>query len=337
MTWKKALENFDNLQLVTSDQATGIVRAVTMTQGVKHQFDLFHVKRDIGKLIRHLESQAYKKIEAEDKAKLRWQKAKNNQQKLFLYYQKLQQQTIKSIYVFDEVEKSIKIIYQAMEIFDAKGNFIDPQKSLKKIHAASERMKKASNNKKIVNIAKRIVHPKLLLYLTELKNCLLSFPLQWKKGGKAMPRTAVVKILAKHYFFSSLPEFSIHFKDAETKKQLIHRRQLLKKKLMHKHCKNLFDLRILQMSLANFDLVFSRVNQALSQVFRSSSLVESFNSQIRIAQQVKKSLPQNFLALSVLKWNMTAFEGGKRKGKSPFELLGIKLDHKNWLDLLLSS
>lgn len=334
-TWKKALENFENLELVTSDQAKGIISAVTMT-GVKHQFDLFHLKRDIGKLLRHLETQAYREIETEYKSKSQWEKTKKNKEQLLQKYQTYQAKAIKSIYVFDEIEKSIKIIYKAMDIFDKKGNFIDPQKSLKKIYATVERMKKVSKNKKIINIAKRIAHPKSLLYLIDLKDRLLSLPLCWKKGH-TMTRKKVIDILAKHYFFSNLPEPRVHFKMAETKNELLQRRRLLKKKLEHKHVENLFDLRILQMSLANFDVFFSEVTQALSKVFRSSSLVESFNSQVRIAQQVKKSLPKNFLALSALKWNMTPFEGGKRKGKSPFQLLGIFSENKDWLNLLLAS
>lgn len=338
LTWKQALNKFPSLELVTSDQATGIVSAVAMEPSLKHQFDWFHVKRDIGKLLRHLESQAYKKIDAEYKAQKRWQKSKaDNKQKFSSEYQSHQLQANKAIYVFDEIQKATAIIDDAMDIFDQQGNFRLPEKSLKKIFAATDRMKKASNNRKIINLAKRIVDPKLLLFLTQLKDKLLQLPLCWNKSARAMTRKQVLQIIAKHYFFSNLSQPRVHYKQGESKKHLMQRRHSLLHKLCREHYHNLFDLRLLQMSLTNFQFIFSSVCQALSSTWRSSSLVESFNSQIRVAQQVKKSLPNHLLALSILRWNMTPFEGGKRKGKSPYQILGVPLKHNNWLDLLMSA
>jgi hypothetical protein len=53
-----------------------------------------------------------------------------------------------------------------------------------------------------------------------------------------------------------------------------------------------------------------------------------------VCQQVKKELHKDFLSLLAMKWNMTQFEEGKRKGKSPFQILGLQADSANWLDLL---
>lgn len=338
LTWRQALNKFPSLELVTSDQATGIVSAVAMDPSIKHQFDWFHVKRDIGKLLRHLESQAYKKIDTEYKAQKRWQKGKtDNKERLFTEYQFHQQQANKTIYVFDEIQKATAIIDDAMDIFDKQGNFRLPEKSLKKIFAATDRMKKVSNNRKIINLAKRICAPKLLLFLTLLKDKLLQLPLRWNKNARVMTRKQVLQIIAKHYFFSNISLPRVHYRQGESKKHLMQRRRSLLDKLSRERYQNLFDLRILQMSLANFQFIFSSVCQALSSTWRSSSLVESFNSQIRVAQQVKKSLNNHLLALSILRWNMTPFEGGKRKGKSPYQILGVPLKHKNWLDLLMSA
>ena len=40
------------------------------------------------------------------------------------------------------------------------------------------------------------------------------------------------------------------------------------------------------------------------------------------------------LDLKRLYWNCRAFEGGKRKGRSPYELLGLKLPTSDWWQLL---
>lgn len=338
LTWKKALNKFPSLELVTSDQATGIVSAVAMNPSLKHQFDWFHVKRDIGKLLRQLESQAYKKIDLEYKAEKRWQKSKpDNREKHYCQYQANKSQANKSIHVFDEVQKAISIIDDAMNIFDKQGNFRLPEKSLKKIFAAADRIKKVSNNRKIINLAKRIVNPKLLLFLTELKDKLLQLPLCWNNHARPISRKQVFQTIAKHYFFANISQPRVHYKKGESKKHLLQRRHSLLNKLQHQHCLNLFDLQLLQSSLVNFHFVYSSVCQALSSTWRSSSLVESFNSQIRVAQQLRKSLPNQLLALTILKRNMTPFEGGKRKGKSPYKILGVPLKHNHWLDLLMSA
>jgi hypothetical protein len=52
---------------------------------------------------------------------------------------------------------------------------------------------------------------------------------------------------------------------------------------------------------------------------------------------VKKGVTKEYLWLSALKWNVTPFEGGKRKGKSPVELLGVKTESSDWLDLLMKT
>ena len=91
------------------------------------------------------------------------------------------------------------------------------------------------------------------------------------------------------------------------------------------------------MSLANFDEVFQQVTTALNNVFRSSSMVEAINSHLRLYQQVKKNLSKNFLSLIALYWNMNPFSDGKRKNKSPFQILGIQGTNDNWLDFLLSA
>lgn len=332
-TWERVLNRFDNLELVVSDQASGIIKAVATFDKVKHQWDIFHFKRDASKLLRHIESQAYKKIEKEYKAEKKVNAGKSDLEK---DYEKNKKEALKAITLFDEVNKTIKIIYQALDVFDSKGNFIDPQKSLKKIDKACDRLEKASNNKKILNIAKRARNPHLLSYLIELQDCLLSMPLSWKQGVRPIARSTVIKTLAKHWYYSNKKKIHLSFQEEETKTEWIKRRESIEKKRCYHHFANLFEIRYLQAGIKNFDDIFNKITTALNELFRASSLVESWNSQVRIAQQVKKGLHRNFLALSMLHWNMTPFQDGKRKDKSPFQILGISTGESDWLDLLLA-
>jgi hypothetical protein len=76
------------------------------------------------------------------------------------------------------------------------------------------------------------------------------------------------------------------------------------------------------------------VKEVLQGAWRASSLVEGVNSVVRMHQRRQKRLSQGLLDLQRLHWNMHKFKAGKRKGKSPYEKLGIKLPKAGWWELL---
>jgi hypothetical protein len=49
---------------------------------------------------------------------------------------------------------------------------------------------------------------------------------------------------------------------------------------------------------------------------------------------VKKQVTQEFLWLKALHHNMKTFKQGRRKGKSPFQLLGVDFGNQDWIGLL---
>jgi hypothetical protein len=51
-------------------------------------------------------------------------------------------------------------------------------------------------------------------------------------------------------------------------------------------------------------------------------------------QQVKKQVTQEFLWLKALHHNMKTFKQGRRKGKSPFQLLGVGFGDQDWIGLM---
>ena len=63
---------------------------------------------------------------------------------------------------------------------------------------------------------------------------------------------------------------------------------------------------------------------ALSLFHRSSSLAESLHSWLRPYLQVHRGMPEWLLPLLQLVWNHHVFQRGKRQGKSPMELAGLK-------------
>lgn len=72
---------------------------------------------------------------------------------------------------------------------------------------------------------------------------------------------------------------------------------------------------------------------------RSSSAIEALNSQLRVLQMVHRTVNDALLSLVALAWNLTPRREGRRKGRSPYEMLGVDLGQGNrpWYDVLLDA
>ena len=69
----------------------------------------------------------------------------------------------------------------------------------------------------------------------------------------------------------------------------------------------------------------TRVSAVLARVVRASSAVECVNSVVRLHQARHRKLTQALLDLKRLYWNGRSFISGKRKGRCPYEPLGLRL------------
>jgi hypothetical protein len=76
------------------------------------------------------------------------------------------------------------------------------------------------------------------------------------------------------------------------------------------------------------------VRSALQGVWRASSLVECLNSVARMQQGRHRKMTQGLLDLKRLYWNCRRFRTGHRRGKSPYELQGLRLPTREWWELL---
>ena len=68
-----------------------------------------------------------------------------------------------------------------------------------------------------------------------------------------------------------------------------------------------------------------RVRAVLRGVWRASSLVECVNSVARMQQARHRKMTQGLLDLKRLYWNLRRFRAGRRKGRTPYDLLGLRL------------
>ena len=80
--------------------------------------------------------------------------------------------------------------------------------------------------------------------------------------------------------------------------------------------------------------VAKAVRAIFRNTWRASSLVECINSVLRMHQARHRKLTQGLIDLKRLYWNCHTFRTGRRKGKSPYQRLGLKLpEGMDWWDL----
>jgi hypothetical protein len=85
---------------------------------------------------------------------------------------------------------------------------------------------------------------------------------------------------------------------------------------------------------ANWRQSYQAGSQVLHRTVRASSAVECMNGVLRMHQSRHKTVTQGLLDLKRLYWNCRAFREGKRRGRCPYEHLGLKLPHSRFWDVL---
>ena len=76
------------------------------------------------------------------------------------------------------------------------------------------------------------------------------------------------------------------------------------------------------------------VRRLLRSCWRASSLVECINSVLRMQQARHRRLTQGLLDLKRLYWNCRVFRTGRRRGQTPYGMLGLNLPTPSWWQLL---
>jgi hypothetical protein len=77
-----------------------------------------------------------------------------------------------------------------------------------------------------------------------------------------------------------------------------------------------------------------RVGAVLRGVWRASSLVECVNSVARMQQARHRKMTQELLDLKRLYWNLRRFRIGRRKARTPYGLLGLKVPDLSFWEFL---
>jgi hypothetical protein len=100
------------------------------------------------------------------------------------------------------------------------------------------------------------------------------------------------------------------------------------------HVAHLVQQAVCQKMDAHWRTSYEAVSRVLRLTVRASSAVECMNGVLRMHQSRHKTVTQGLLDLKRLYWNCRAFREGKRRGRCPYEHLGLKLPSYQFWDLL---
>ncbi len=318
--WQCIEKNGHIAVYLVTDEGKGLCGAHKKT--LKHlvrQPDTYHaIAHRLGKWVNALEQAAMATIKDEYE---RWDKLDSARSEAVINsrieaYEQAKQAADQAIELYESFASRYSTIIKELNVFDDNGNLRDRKNAEQNIKAALSSIKQLGHGKitkavdKVENTVDQLLNyfdtaQTVVNQLSQLgidPNALKAICLawQWQKGWIKSK-----KVAARHYC-----------KDNEQ-----------------------FCLQIAQGYFEqDCDIVKEQVYEQLDQIVQSSALVECINSIIRpYLNGSKNQVTQETLNLIMFYHNHRRYLAGKRKGKTPMEILTGKKQKKDWMELLFEA
>ena len=315
VTWAGHFDLFPNLEHAVTDAGSGLLKGLRLSSAkreaagqpaIGHSLDVFHTKREGGRAWRVTEARLWK---AHRKAEDLWRPLKKKQQQ----GQSIQGQTQRAHAASREVDRLLdeaiaqetawREVCSALEWFTPDGDRNTSSAARAKL---DEWLPKLSGHewKKTVRLLSR---PESLTFLDRVDERLGQLDL----AADELETALRVEWLRSHPGLLS----------GESPSSGTRRAWWLAT-----------SVRVSQdASLAS---AVEQVRQVSRQSWRASSLVEGINSVVRMQQARHRRLTPGLVDLKRLYWNCREFRTGRRKGHTPYALLGLRLPTTDWWQLL---
>lgn len=286
------------------------------------QEDVFHLKRELQTLRRQLENRAYRAFAAEYEAMALDQKENSAETRTKVAQAQTTSQRLATSY--DAFAEYYTWVVEALEVVDLTSGEIRDRQTSEWLLAAAIAGMAGVDQPDVVKLSKSLAErkPRLLTYLTWLDQQLpaLQADLHPYLHDPALEKM-VLRSVARHWRLEH---------EVQSNQHLGFRPALAR-------AKEKMDLWI--KGDPGLEQWASQLHTLLETTQRASSAVENINSIFKPLVERKKHFANadtahNFVALFVLWHNLRVFKEGKRKGQSPFEILGIDLGEKDWRTLL---
>jgi hypothetical protein len=315
-TWFTELWPWNSLRYVTVDAGRALQAGIAQLQQrqratgqvpVEKGLDVFHTKQAAKQALRITWTRverAWEQAEAADRAlkRARWQG--RNERKLKLQRDEAWSKAFRAFKSYERIEAAWKRVAPALDIFRPDGQLNDRSWAQEQVAWGLPRLKGPDWSK----VRGLLQNQESFTFLDRVHDQLdrLSLP--------SILRDALVHLW---WLRRQLPR-----KSAETAPGGYGHAACLVQQLL---CAKFDD---------NWRESYHRVATVLRQTVRASSAVECVNSVLRMHQARHRTLTQAMLDLKRLYRHTRAFRSGKRKGRCPYEHLGLKLQSYDFWTLL---
>jgi len=286
------------------------------------QEDIFHQLRDLQTLRRKLENSAYRAFAAEYKAADQWHKestAETQEQ-----WHQAQTESLHLAELHDDFAEYSSWVADAFEIVDLRSGEIHDRETNEWLLDEAIAGMSQLNHPDVVKMSER---------LDKHKNRLLIY-LDWLNERLSPLRAGL------HAYLND-PELEKAVLQAVARRwRLQHEVESMQRRAFRPSLKRAGqELALWIEGDAFLEQWSDRVHTLLELVQRASSAAENINSIFKPLVTRKKHFDNadtnlNFVALFALWHNTRVFKEGKRKGYSPFDILGIDLGERDWRTLL---
>jgi hypothetical protein len=316
-TWTEALQGFDALEQAVVDGGSGLRRGLADFQlqrkiagnstTLEVSLDVFHTKQEAQRVLRKLwnrvESRWARAEEADRQVARAWRNG-GDRRGFGGAAAKAWKKVERAMERYDRLEQAWKRVETAFELFRPDGRLNDRAWAEGEIAAAVKELDGSEWGK----LRRALADRRSLTFLDRMQRQLTA----------AEPRSELREALVRRWRLrrqsAAIPV------DAPGGG-----RWLAAALVQTEYCRRL---------AADWPESYWRVATVLRQTVRASSAVECMNSVLRMHQGRHRTVTQPMLDLKRLYWNCRPFRSGKRRARSPYELLGLTLPTTDWWQLL---
>ncbi len=320
-SWRDVITNWPCLEHVIADGGQGLARGVKLanesrcaqgkasetssSQAMTMGLDVFHTQRELERVMQRQWKQAERQLETASQADAKVERYKRQGRDPRGVSGVAGRAWRKAEVLFDQAGNAQEVVQQidaALSWFDARGRLYCRQTAQAQLDEASQQLQGDcwSKVKRLLRDERTLSHlDRLHVHLTA-----------------AVSEPVLLEALARLWYVNTQMQQAQG--DACLRlRQLVVIEQLLCERLC-----------------PQWQSAYRRVDELLRHAVRASSAVECVNSVVRMHQGRHRHVSQDLLNLKRLYWNCRVFREGKRKGKSPYALLGLNLPSSDWWQLL---
>jgi hypothetical protein len=319
--WREVLTHWPCLEHVIADGGQGLARGVKLAnedRGVQGEasetvsrpamtmgLDVFHTRRELERVLQRQWKQAERQLETASQADAKVERYKRQGRDPRGVSGVAGRAWRKAEVLFDQAvhaQEAVQQIAAALSWFDARGRLSGRQTAQAQLDEASQQLHGDCWSK-----VKRLLRDeRTLSHVDRLHEHLTS------AVSEPMLRDALTRL------------WYVHDQMRQAQGDACMRvRQLV-----------VIEQRLCERLCTQWQSASRRVDELLRHAVRASRAVEGVNSVVWMPQGRHRHVSQGLLDLKRLYWNCRVFHEGKRKGKSPYDLLGLHLPSADWWQLL---